>query len=305
MSKNITTIFIDKAVNLHNNNYTYKNCVYVRATVKVTITCKIHGNFEQTPQIHLKGSGCPECAKVRTGVKNRRSNESVIKEFSIIHKNRYVYTKTNYTTSLSKVCITCREHGDFTQLAHMHLKGEGCPKCGDITRHRKRSMPYSEFIIKASIKHNNKYVYQTTPYSGLHSKIQITCGIHGVFAQKARNHLYGSGCILCKNSGGFKITQPAILYYLSINNGQAYKIGVTNRSVRKRFSGDLHKIAIVKSWEFSTGEEAYVMEQNIIKTHKLAKYVGEPLLLNGNTELFNKDILNLDTKDTNCLVLKQ
>lgn len=54
--------FIKKSKVLHNNKYDYSNVIYGNnAHVKVNITCPIHGNFFQTPNSHLRKSGCPKC----------------------------------------------------------------------------------------------------------------------------------------------------------------------------------------------------------------------------------------------------
>ena len=49
------TEFINKSKEIHGNKYNYSKVEYVRNTDKVIITCKIHGNFEQTPKAHLQG----------------------------------------------------------------------------------------------------------------------------------------------------------------------------------------------------------------------------------------------------------
>lgn len=53
--------FIEQANRVHNNKYYYTNVNYVRDDIKVTITCPIHGDFDQTPSNHLQGHGCPKC----------------------------------------------------------------------------------------------------------------------------------------------------------------------------------------------------------------------------------------------------
>lgn len=93
----------------------------------------------------------------------------------------------------------------------------------------------------------------------------------------------------------FVQTKPAILYYLSINNGEAYKIGITNKSIKDRFnSTDLKKITVLKEWEYPIGYDAYKAEQRILSMYKEFKYKGHDLLQSGNTELFTYDILGLD-----------
>lgn len=53
--------FVGQANKVHNNKYSYTNVNYIRDDIKVTITCPIHGNFDQTPSNHLQGHGCPKC----------------------------------------------------------------------------------------------------------------------------------------------------------------------------------------------------------------------------------------------------
>ena len=56
-----------------------------------------------------------------------------------------------------------------------------------------------EFILKAKVKHNNKYDYSLIEYKDSYSKIKIICPFHGVFEQEANSHLRGSGCKICRN----------------------------------------------------------------------------------------------------------
>ncbi len=96
---------------------------------------------------------------------------------------------------------------------------------------------------------------------------------------------------------GFDKKKAAILYYLRIHDGEAYKIGITNRTVQDRFGvRDLKHIEVIQKWHYDLGEDAYLAEQNIIQRFKYAQYIGKPLLESGNTELFYYDILGLDPK---------
>lgn len=54
--------FIKRATLLHDGRYEYHNTKYSGTDTKVSITCKVHGNFQQTPHDHLsKKAGCPKC----------------------------------------------------------------------------------------------------------------------------------------------------------------------------------------------------------------------------------------------------
>jgi very-short-patch-repair endonuclease len=56
-----TEEFIQKSVKLHGNKYDYSKVDYQGALNKVTINCSIHGDFDQTPNDHLRGCGCSSC----------------------------------------------------------------------------------------------------------------------------------------------------------------------------------------------------------------------------------------------------
>lgn len=46
-----------------------------------------------------------------------------------IHGGKYDYSKVEYVHSHKKVCIVCKEHGEFWQTPNSHLYGCGCPVC--------------------------------------------------------------------------------------------------------------------------------------------------------------------------------
>ena len=57
-----TKEFIEKAVLKYGTDlYSFEDTVYETATSEVTITCKKHGNFRQTPNRFLNGQVCPKC----------------------------------------------------------------------------------------------------------------------------------------------------------------------------------------------------------------------------------------------------
>ena len=56
---------------VHGGKYDYSLVEYLNNKVKIKITCVKHGVFEQTPEKHLKGQGCPKClTKTETELAN-------------------------------------------------------------------------------------------------------------------------------------------------------------------------------------------------------------------------------------------
>jgi len=61
-----TTLFIEKARQIHGIEFDYSKVVYVKSNIKVTIICnKTKVEFSQTPNSHLIGSKCACCSPVR------------------------------------------------------------------------------------------------------------------------------------------------------------------------------------------------------------------------------------------------
>ena len=282
--------FKQKATIKYNGKFNYELITFIqRLDVKVKIICPIHGEFEQTPEKHLSSKyGCKRCGEVAAAKAKEYTLEEYIQKAKAVHGDYYDYSKVVYTSIHDKFTFICPAHGEFKQLAAGHLVGYNCKKC--------RSISLNSFIIRATKKHNNKYDYSKVSFKLAKDYITIKCSIHGEFQQRVDSHLNGNACPSCSLTG-FDKSKPAILYYLKINGGQAYKIGITNRTVEERFTAtELQCVEILATRYYDAGEDAYNMEQQVLKEYKEFQYSGEKLLLTGNTELFNKDIFSLDTK---------
>ena len=114
--------FLAKANSVHNNRYDYPRAIYKSAHEKIIITCKIHGDFLQTPGSHLYGRGCRKCAATS-------SIQDFIRKAQEVHGDRYDYSITKFDGCYSKVKIICRIHGSFEQSTSNHMNGSGCRKC--------------------------------------------------------------------------------------------------------------------------------------------------------------------------------
>lgn len=119
--------YIKRFQEVHGSTYDYSRVVYIKQLEKVEILCRQHGLFQQTPDSHLRGRGCPLCAG-----KVKKTTEQCVKDFHEVHgTTRYNYSKVKYIDNQSKVSIICVEHGIFTQRPYDHLQGHGCPKCSN------------------------------------------------------------------------------------------------------------------------------------------------------------------------------
>jgi len=117
--------FIKKAQDIHDDIYDYSKVNYINYNTKVTIICKKHGNFDQTPKNHLDNQGCPTC-----GNGSKITTDDYIVRSKEIYGDLYDYSDTNYINSRTNLTITCKIHGKFTKRPLLHLKSNGgCPEC--------------------------------------------------------------------------------------------------------------------------------------------------------------------------------
>lgn len=203
MTDNIkTNNFIERATNVHGNKYDYSKVDYISNKIKVCITCPVHGEFWQRPKDHLHGQGCPGCANKKGGVGGKYTNEEFIDRVQKIHGDKYDYSKVEYKNAHTPVVIICPEHGEFSMHPANHLKGQGCPKCGNILKGSYQKSNTEEFIRKSKLVHGDKYDYSKVDYVNNRVKVIITCPEHGDFIQKPLDHLHGSGCPECARKFG-------------------------------------------------------------------------------------------------------
>ena len=117
---------------------------------------------------------------------------------SVHPSGTYGYSNVHYVYALENVditCLTCER--DFPQTPNHHLKGKGCPTCGErasVESHRKT---LDMFIHQANGVHEHKYTYQNFVYIDCHTIGLITCPEHGDFPQRPNSHLQGTGCPKC------------------------------------------------------------------------------------------------------------
>lgn len=82
--------------------------------------------------------------------------------------------------------------------------------------------------------------------------------------------------------------KQGILYIIKLEKSNLYKIGITSTSIEIRNSRIKEPYTIVYSKTYDSIVEAYKEEQLLLSQNKKYKYIGEKVLVSGNTELFTK-----------------
>jgi len=188
--KPTTNEWIEKAKKIHSDKYDYSKVKYINNNTKIIIICKEHGEYEQTPDSHIRKAGCQKCS----GNYIPTTNEWIEKEKQI-HTDKYDYSKVKYINSNTKIIIICKKHDEFNVTSTNHIDNKsGCPKCSG------HYIPTTnEWIEKEMEIHCDKYDYSKVIYKNGKNKIRIICKNHGEFIQLPDSHIFQkSGCPNCR-----------------------------------------------------------------------------------------------------------
>lgn len=168
-TKKTTSQFIKQANRLHENRYIYTSVDYENDKTNVNIECKLHGIFQQRPNNHLSGAGCPLCGIHKNNKFQFQSSntEEFIKKAKKIHNSKFLYNNVIYKSAKNKIIVTCKKHGNWPISPDNHLRGRGCPECkrekgfGYLVRESDIDSQdiYKQYTIKLS--NDNEEFYKT------------------------------------------------------------------------------------------------------------------------------------------------
>lgn len=213
-----TEDFIEKANIIHDNKYNYNKSTFIRSNQKIIITCPKHGDFKQTPNDHLSGHGCPECAKeniLLSTKKSAKTTEEFITEAIKIHGNKYDYNKVNYINNISPVTIICPIHGEFSQMPSKHLIGHGCPNCN--SSFLENSIEY--FLRKENIKFEREKSWEWLIYK---SKMRVDFYLPNnnlVIECQGKQHFESVDLFGGKEEFEERVKRDRLKYNLCLNHG--------------------------------------------------------------------------------------
>lgn len=133
--------FLKTFKQIHGTRYDYSLSVFGNIDTPITIVCKTHGIFKQSPYAHLRGRGCLLCPKLTHGLRSNVTD--FIVKARQVHGEVYDYSKSVYINSLKPLTILCLNHGEFRQTPGNHLSGNRCPSC-TTTRYSKKAIRWIE-----------------------------------------------------------------------------------------------------------------------------------------------------------------
>lgn len=311
-----TQHFLDRCSQKFGGRFDYSNFEYVNAKTASEIICRIHGPFQQNPDKHLNSThGCQVCAlearaALRKGVSVYTKPTLPVGEYlSRLNLPNHLSVNVDNYQGFTKgtVTLSCPDHGEKTYAPQSLLISEfKCVGCAQESFKSAMTKSFDDFVTKATILYDGKFLYPEQPYENRKSVVTIICPDHGEFTKKAQKHLTGQACYPCtlsegidagKYPGGYSekffvdnptmADHPATVYYMKI--GDLYKIGVTIKEMRLRVNslkhGSKKDVEVLDLFE-CTLYEAYTLEQRVLEENSLHR-----VRRSWSTELFDTDVL--------------
>ena len=211
---------ITKFYQVHGDKYDYSKVKYTGCYKNVIITCKIHGEFEQTPSHHLNTKGCKLCC----GIYKKTIDEFVDKSKEF-YKDKYDYSNVKYVNCKAKVLLKCIKHDnefEITPDAHLNSVSQnssgGCAMCHKETMKSIFMKSKENFIAESVIKYSNWFDYSKVEYDGAKKFITLICKKHNnEFEITPDTHL--NKATTC---GGCKICRADLLNSLFSKGGEKF-----------------------------------------------------------------------------------
>jgi len=275
-------------------------------------------NIETENTLAGKAEG-EDIVQNKRGLNRLKSKEQFLEKAYNKYGNKFEYDLTNYNgLTKNKIGIICSIHGRFEQVPHTFLLNNcqtGCKKCGEQKKNLSKTKSYDELIHDFKRVHGEKYTYpkeNKKSFVNRKSRVKIICKEHGEFHKSAQKHLSGQGCFDCKIQdlikknilvGGYSdelfANKPSLkskiayLYYISINEGRLYKIGISTklenrmRGIKSKAGSFIKRMDLLWSVE-GTLYECFLKERQILEKNK-----DKRVFLKWSTELFSENILPL------------
>ena len=231
------------------------------------------------------------------------TQEEFINKCLTRHNGLYSYPNLVYVNNRTKVEIVCKTHGVFWQKAESHSSGRGCPDCwkihnstaGDIGRNVRKKIAKDKFYLFVQ----NNELEVITEYEASKIPVFVRCILCSTITAKTPDSMMRKALPRCKKCIEISLRDnyielPTTLYYFEYFG--VWKIGITTKSLQKRYPLDYQNFTNIVTWKFDTGLEALNYEQEIKRMYSKYRYTGVSPFKDGTgtTECFNKDIFKFE-----------
>ena len=193
---------------------------------------------------------------------------------------------SQYKNAHSKLDFEC-PNGHLHNISWTRFQSGGrCAKCaGQIITHE-----------EVLAKFEQEGYQLLSQYKNTKTKLRFICPNEHCRQSTLAQWNRGQRCRDCAIYG-YRGNIPGRIYYLKFEHiGKPYyKLGVTNRTVKERYKDERKPYIVLMDLYYKDGSIPFNKETVILRKNKQFQYKGLPFLKSGNSELFTKDILGLDS----------
>ena len=263
---------------------------YIRSTDKIKHRCECGKEYQQTPKRTLLNNKCG----CNTGGRQKPTTE----EFNKKLKDKGIKTKIigEYKDIFVKTKCLCECGNEWETTPQSLMKGSNCG-----CRHQGPKISHEEYL--EILKDKSIEIIPIEKYNTMNHKIKHKCICGNVWSVAPRSIIhrnYHCGCRKLLHEEELYKDKPTVLYYIKI--GELYKIGIAmmqkyktkENAIKARYYQDIKlglEYEIIDSKLFNDGLEALYEERRILEEFSEFQYNGDKMLIGGNTELFNENIL--------------
>lgn len=184
--------FIERSRAVHGDLYDYSKVDFTNTQTPVVIIDPKYGEFLQTPELHMQGSGNRERSYKEATRNPRLTIDEFITRAREVHGDLYDYSKVDLVNTVTPVVIIDPKYGEFLQTPNTHLSGSGNPTRAAAELSKMYSMGTKEFIRRAREVHGDYYDYSKVKYINQNTPVIVVDPNYGEIECLPYVHLSGS-----------------------------------------------------------------------------------------------------------------
>lgn len=260
--------FIEKAKLVHGVRYIYDKVNYVDSKTNVEITCRNHGSFMQNRNNHLQGKGCPKCANIMRGRKERSINQRKIGQrigkCTIVGSNKLTGNKHKFILECD-VCSKDSELWPFGSISSsMSNLTSGQVPCGCTLNPRWSKDQRRIQVERKCAEVGYEFLGFIGEWKGYLTKLSLRCKLHGVWeSSNIEKLLYGIGCPSCTHKRADKAYINYIPEYGVVKLGVCFDLKRRMDLQRNKNKLEHENIGL---WKFSNRDNCIAAELECKRT---------------------------------------
>lgn len=222
MAQPVETI-TSRAQEVHANKYEYDRGAYKNSKTAMKVLCPEHGEFWVTPEVHIKGQGCPKCSKIKVRKARVRGSDMLVPKMIEKWGDRFDFSHVSFEQSRDKFTLICKEHGEFQTSYRNFMKStKGCPKCARPNRH----ISHDKMVAELYKKYKTGYTFDKNIITkGGLKWVRVTCEKHGEHLKTLNSIRSGYACTKCsreKGGASRRLSESEFLHRSKEKHGEKY-----------------------------------------------------------------------------------